>query len=754
MLFVFRNYQKSLYAFIVVLLFFSFLLTSYVRVSNPKTTLEEKKKIIGKLYDGGDLEAQHLKGVQALIDAEGALVDQHPVMEGFFCENIIDTAVLDRVYNSFKDQLQIPLDECKNKVSKLKVFKDPNLPELSLENIYARLAPGCLESINKIRSSSLDADAYFEEAKHYLDLQSKVSYALVHQFYEYMAMTKGFKGVAPKNLSLIPVSRKSDLFSKKFMEVLSLTLINCAEFAKNSGVEVSDEHIRAEIVGKVAKALQEQEGSLLPKNQISIKSIASYFSLSEASFLKAYKTLVLFKKYIQISKNTNLMDSFALEKIQNIANQKIQMDVIDIPEGIKIANFDDLLKFQVYLESLTTLAQDRRRLDFDVDVLDIQDIQKIAPELVCEDCSLHVKRVNIKELASCIPLKAMLKWQLVDKNFLKICETFKEIPCLGVADEATKKHILQKLEPKFRQKVDQKCREWMFLEDKSKLEQHFSGLQGETISVSLNKSGRSNVFQGAKDAAVVLEKLSSVEDKEIFSFDDENFYQVTVLERSQAPRILDFKTALEEGQLDVLLNRYMKERYPQVRIFYRELFETAEKDWLSFEVAKKHLPKILFKELFQSIEEQAGFDGIALNAQNNFYVKHRFDVYLRNILESLNEQSTLNRLVVLDKTLNQEHPFFAQFIPKVQDESMLYCSIKMQNQQQIDPAKFNCFQGPVDISNKGPMILSIRNIEPGKFDGSHLSELQEVIGKEDAKKALDTVFSEVFSDKMIFLIEE
>ena len=112
MLFYFRHYQKSLYAFVGTLLFLSFLITTFVRIGDPQTGTQEQPKIIGKLLDGTPLSDMDLHGVMALIDADETQGEPHPLLKTILTQLMVDDRIFQRVFAFAETSVHEPLLEC------------------------------------------------------------------------------------------------------------------------------------------------------------------------------------------------------------------------------------------------------------------------------------------------------------------------------------------------------------------------------------------------------------------------------------------------------------------------------------------------------------------------------------------------------------------------------------------------------------------------------------------------------------------
>jgi hypothetical protein len=739
MLFIFRQYQKSLYAFVGTLLFFSFLLTTFVRVGDPSTNNQEKPKVIGKLFDGTPFSDVELHGVMTLIDADESHGETHPVLKSITSHLLVEDRIFQRVFQAHKENLDASLLDCHKKISRLKSYKDPIYADLSVESIYKRLMPRTVDVVEKLRKPDLTSQEYFDLVVDYTKMKGDLSSDLIRQFFSYMAAAKGLKVEPPQNVSLIQIHKNSDLFSKKFMQLVACTLLNGAKYAQNAGVSYTNDEVKAEVVAKVLKILRQQQQNTLPFHKISIRNIAHGMGLSEERFLESYKTLALFKRFLEIEKTKDLIDPLMAQKISNFANQKADLDLFKMKDEVKLNSLDELFKMQCYLEATTKVMQDRRNLQLNLEPLSIEEVKKNAPELLQVHYGINLKKISLSEVSLSIPLKKMLKWQLEDENFYAIADEFKQVQDLGAIDDVSRQIALDKLETKVRIEVDNFSRRRMALEDKELMKSAFERISFERKDVEFLLSGKTTLFSGAHHSHEVTEKLQSLEDQEIFTFDNEHFYQVQVLEKSEEPSLLLFKEALEKGQLDLLLERYLKARYPQVRIMYRDQFE-KDGEWLSFDLVKGALERIVFKDLLEAIEISGGYSGKTLHAPHQFYLDNRFKNHLETVVTQFDAKSMEDLKGKLDLLENSSSAFTKQFHPHITSSLLSRAQMKNDLRVKLEGIGFKTLVGPQLFDRGEQAYLSLKEWKDSSENEIALAKLQEKVGESAKEEALDKFF--------------
>ena len=155
MLFIFRHYQKSLYATVGMLLFFSFLLTTFMRVGDNTVAVNEKSRLIGTLYDGTNFTDLELKSVLSLVDSDQIEGEMHPLIRGIVLQFLVQDQIFESVYELYGSSLEKNFEDCHKKISKTKAYQDPNIKDLSIESIYKRLLPKAVESVEKMKKEGL-----------------------------------------------------------------------------------------------------------------------------------------------------------------------------------------------------------------------------------------------------------------------------------------------------------------------------------------------------------------------------------------------------------------------------------------------------------------------------------------------------------------------------------------------------------------------------------------------------------------------
>jgi len=595
---------------------------------------------------------------------------------------------------------------------------------------------------------------YFELALRYLELKEGVSDNLIRQFYSYMAAAKGMRVQAPQNVALLPVNRISDLFSKQFMECLAFTLVNGAHYAQSKGVELSLDEVKGQVVAKVLKAMKQQKDPNVSFHKISMRNVAAGFGLSEERFLEAYKNVALFKRFLEGEKTQNLLDPLMAQKVSRFATQKARLDLFKMPSMLRLDSMEELFKFQCYLEATTGAGQDRRNLSLSLDVVDLDDLKRSAPELLKRQYVLNLKKVALSRLAMSIPLKKMLRWQLEDENFYAIADKFRQIQDVGAISEETRRKALDRLDENSRQQVDAYSRNQMVLQDPELLLSAFNKMSEERVIVDILLNGRTDLFEGLADSKEVMERLAHLEEKEYFTFDDEHFYQVTVLEKGESLEVIRYQEALKNGQLDLLLDRYLKTRYPQVRILYRDQFETEEGDWIPYELAKIKLEKIIFKDLLQAIEASCGYKGVSLEASEELYLDNRFKTHLENFVTEFEAKSLQELQEKIEVLKSSKSAFSQQFIPEIDSMIVDRATAEGDLRNVLDTAAVKALVGP-HLHRKGEQaFVAIQEWLDADSRAISLVELQNAVGKATKKEALAQFFQKMNGAELHKVAEE
>ncbi|NBU62808.1 MAG: hypothetical protein EBS28_03310, partial [Chlamydiae bacterium] len=459
--------------------------------------------------------------------------------------------------------------------------------------------------------------------------------------------------------------------------------------------------VKAEVVARVIKILKREQETNLPFHKISIRNIAHGLGLSEERFLESYKTLALFKRFLEIEKTKDLIDPLMAEKIAGFANQKADLDLFKMKDEVKLQSLEDLFKMQCYLEATTKVMQDRRNLKLDLEPISVEEVRKTAPELLQLHYGLNLKKLNLSEVSLSIPLKKMLKWQLEDENFYLLADEFKQVQDLGAIDDVSRQNALEKLEAKVRFDVDNFSRRKMVLENKEILKSAFDKLSFERKDVEFLVSGSTQLFMGISQSREVIDRLENLEDQEIFTFD---------------------------RQLDLLLERYLKARYPQVRILYRDQFE-KEGEWLPFDLVKGTLERIVFKDLLEAIEVSGGYKGKSLTAPHQFYVDNRFKTHLDSIVTQLEPKSMEDLKEKLLAIEQNSLPFIRQFQPHITSKLLSKAQMKNELRTKLEEIGLKTLVGP-QLFDKGEQVyLALKEWKDSQENGIRLAKLQEKVGE-------------------------
>jgi len=133
-----------------------------------------------------------------------------------------------------------------------------------------------------------------------------------------------------------------------------------------------------------------------------------------------------------------LVDALDYQKFDGYAKETVKGELYLLPPSLRLANYQDLQKFEVYLDAVSKRGNDLLALP--TTFLTAQEVEKQNPELVQRRFLLEFSEFDKKFLQAKVSIKDTWKWETEDKNWEILKKQFPEI---GIKKGTTLKSVLQ-----------------------------------------------------------------------------------------------------------------------------------------------------------------------------------------------------------------------------------------------------------------------------------------------------------------------
>jgi len=595
MLSFFRKYQKFFFLFITIIIVVSFVFFGTYQTFAPSSTVKEETAFVA--IDGKKISQSYLQNMSHFLATEPLSMRgfQNFLNDSFISREFLDTKISSLLIKENREKIQEELLVRKRKEQSFRPYSHPVIPQLSAENTWAVFAPPLNRAFHDHLGVHESEDAFSSRVALFLAerrFPSEIlSYILRYQEKEFSEIPKDTR-LTSDSLALFGYKDLQDWFGPTFIENAAKAVIQGAAFARVQGYRVSKEEIAADILYKRERAFQRGRESSWPNSYALYQDCLKMQQIDEPRAFSILEDILLFRRLFQDATSLNLVDTFALKSFYEKAHECAEVEFVQLPEELNFKKLEDLEKFEVYLDVVSSRREHPLALPSQLDP--IEEIAGRAKELIASNFVVEWAHVSKRELEAKVSVKETWDWQAKNAQILQ--ERFPSIVSLDSLDSEKR----AELDSFARARIVATHPEWIGVAMDAKEKQE--------RTLSLPKEKLTGIFD-LPELCLLLERgdlLSS------YTQDEENYYFFKVKER--LPKVvLTFKEALESRGLDEIVRRV-------------GVKDTEE----------------LFAAIFAEAKEQENFKK---EFSKEALLPYRFGFYLRCVKEDSQKETSLWALV-------------------------------------------------------------------------------------------------------------
>lgn len=666
-----RKHQKYFYVLItfVIVISFSFFGTYSTIAGN---SIHEQ--VAFTTVDGQPIKRSELEEMALFIgtDSEDKILfgggwGANFLNDGVIRRDFLETGLAQILMESYSDQLQVDMQSRFAKELRFKPYIHPNAKYVSSRSAWTYFAPSILTNLQKLQQAEnpLASEALQARINLYLAERSFPAPFLrqILRYQEQNSSVPHDDSMDYQDLSLFGYHTSEDWFGSRFNHLIAEFIFNAAALAEEKGYHVSKEEALAELLLNAQRSFQENKKS----PQMGVANSSEYFDqqlvrmrLDRTKATKLWQKVLLFRRLFDDVGQSVFVDTYNYQTFNRFANQQVNGELYRLPSALRFSDFKTLQRFETYLDAVSKRnKEDKNILLMPKTLLTVQEIAKRNPELVYKQYKLEVGSVNKKNLQARVTAKETLAWEIDNANWSAIKKQFPE---LGLKKADTKEQRLEaidQLDGETRSRMDRYAREMIVAAHPEWIEKALSETTKEVQTVNLSLKGSQPLFVGLEKGEELMKLLDKAEinqeqaSLQKLSFDQQNFYQVRVIERSPELALLTFQEANRSQLLDDLTDQALDMHYVQIRSQDSETYQNSDKSWKPLsqvrnQVALSYFDKVLKAikaDLTQRDEKYKQLDGERLAA-------YRFAVPS----DDLNKQLQKNPALANTLTVSAETP--------------------------------------------------------------------------------------------------
>jgi GcvH upstream region-like protein len=681
MLDFFRRYERYFFLVItvVIIISFSFFGTYSTLGSNAWREQVAFKAVNGREVTRSDVDEMSLFLATDNEDKMlyGGVWGPNFLNDGVIRKDFLETGLGQELALAYKEDLQEDIEKRLVKEKKFALYSHPRAPFLSVENVWSYFAPEMNVHFDALRATlnGMDRNALNSRVKLYLGEKqmppSTLAYLLRYQEKQY-SWLKPDEKLNQADLSLFGYHTIEDWFGPHFTRLISQFIINTAILAEAQGYEVSKAEVLADIVRNTQVSYQQN----LNNPNLGVTSPQEYLNeqlrrlnMDQGIAIKIWRQVLLFRRYFQDAGATALVDNIVSQNLHQFAQQNVTVDLYRLPSSLRLANQDDLLKFEVFLYAATKQNKSDP-LALPQQFLAVEDVSKVYPELVQKKYELEIAQVSQKSLQARIGLRELWNWEVEDQNWQTL---IKQFPTLSVKTAMTRDErfdALDNLDTSTRSLVDAFAKQAIVKAHPEWINQALSEAKPEKMIIGLRTQGGKMPFSGLDqkekrqaliqllDQAVLGEQPSIDSSLFQYSADQKAYYRIAVLARAKEPEILTFAEAQADGTLDSLRDKVLEKFYVAKRGQNPTRYQKENKEWKSFKsvrdlITEQFLEKVM--SALESVQKKLSPDRDIKSWSKDQVSSLRFYTFLHKIKNEIEKNPTqITQWIKLKTTPEEE----------------------------------------------------------------------------------------------------
>jgi GcvH upstream region-like protein len=640
MLHFFRRYQKLFFVVVTVIIVISFVF--FGTFSTLTVGEQAPDKTVATALDGSPITERTLSGMVRLLETGGGsypnLLNDEIVIRDFL-ETGMGLMLAERAFAQIRPELQERLD----KIKRFKPYVHAQTPYISSVAVWERYAPSLLQRLRALQASQLEATPevlaqlialFLDERRFPPDRLRRVLTFQQSQF----TWINPDPLLYQSNLSLFGFETMEDWFGPTFLDLIARFILNAALVAEQRGYRVSVEEAHADLFQNALNGFV----ALTEKSPISYSEVGQYVEaelralhLNESLAARLWQRALLFRRLFDEAGGGVFLDATAYAQFDAYAQERVLIDLYQLPRALRLADFSSLLRLQTYLDAVAPpQGRGGDLLALPKVFLSPEAVEKRYPELVVHRFALEWSGVDKEEVAQRISVRETWDWELEDAHWQLVQRAF---PALNrpAATREERFRLLDKMEPSARFKVDQFARSHIVDSHPEWIREALDRAEPHAEEVAVRLRGGTLPFAGVQRVQEFLQLLYDAQADAVlqcFSEDGTHYYKIRVVQRPSAKQILTFAEASADGSLGGLLDKRLEEAYSEAKKKDPAPFQRPDGSWKPLHDVRDQVGAYLYADVLKAIA------GKEKSPSYDFYATHRFYAYMQEAAERLHAQ--------------------------------------------------------------------------------------------------------------------
>lgn len=544
MLHFFRKHQKYFFFFTTIIIVCSFAFFGTYQAFAPGLNGGGHDEVAFHSVDGKGIKRSYLDHMTRFLAREewmqtAKIFDANYLNDGVVSKDFLGDGLVKSLLASFGEEWRGDLEARLLKEKNYKPYQHPYFPSLSAMAVWSLFAPEIPKKLATLQAAEDPIGSFDSRADLFLAERSFppvfLTQVLRYQEREQLRGQAGDPRLMKDVVTLFGYHDLSDWFGENFVQSVAKVVINSAAIARQKGYAVSREELLTDLLYKSQKTYEAISANVsLPASngQEFFQLYLRYKGLDEASALRVWEDISLFRRMMQDVGSAALVDALPLEQFYQFANEHATVELYQMASEYRFKTDEEAKVFAAYLEAV---APNLAVSTIPETLAPIETVERRAPQLVGKRYRIYVGSVDKEALRAKVSTKETWEWELANWDRLK-----KAFPELGLK-EGTPFEILDRLEN--RKKIDAYAAAQIVEAHPEWIEESVKEASMRETELFLSSAGEKEPLPGISDRPA-FQKLLDTEDEAIgYTQDNKHYYRILVYERPENKEILSFKEA-------------------------------------------------------------------------------------------------------------------------------------------------------------------------------------------------------------------
>lgn len=620
MLGFFRKYQRYFFLVVTVVIIISFsFFGTYSTITNTST----REQIAFVAVDGTQVSRSELDQLVMFISTDsedkllfGGMWGPNFLNDGVIKKDFFQTGLAELLAAQYPGEIAQDLMTRHEKEKRYSLYAHPQAQFLSVQTVWNYISPDIKTNFDALRANENpnSPEAITERVRLYL-AERKLPAPLLRQVLMYQQKQYSWLPPDPNlermDLSLFGYHTIEDWFGPRFVRLLAEFIINASIIAEQKGYQVSKADAIADLIHNSEISYKQN----LDNPNLGVASGNEYFTeqlhrmqLDQNNAAAIWTKVMLFRRLFHDVGNAVFVDPLMFQKYNDYAMETVEGELYRLPPDLRLGNYRDLQKFEIYLNAISKRPEDEKSLlTLPSKFYTVAEVAKNNPELVQKRYLLEVAQYDKNTLQTKVGVKETWNWEVEDKNWSALQKEFPELGNKKAVSRDERFAALDSLDDKSRAKVDSFARKAIVENHPEWLDTALQEADAKRLTLGLHLKGGKTPFAGLRKNEELMRLLDKaplgVQDISLskFSADGNIYYRITVVDRSSEQEILTFGDAQKDGVLDELLDKQLEAYYQQVRDSHPKEFQQDDKSWKPYAEVKDQVADLYFAKILKAI---------------------------------------------------------------------------------------------------------------------------------------------------------